>query len=89
MTIEEERTLVQRAQKGDSAAFEDIVRAHEATVYRLALRQLGSREDAEDAASGARSAAAVSFRPTATPRASCSRDKTITTITNQSFTSSM
>ena len=50
MTIEEERALVLRAQKGDSAAFEDIVRAHEATVYRLALRQLGSREDAEDAA---------------------------------------
>ena len=38
------------AQSGDSAAFEAIVRAHEATVYRLALRQLGSREDAEDAA---------------------------------------
>ena len=50
MTIEEERALVQRAQKGDSAAFEDIVRANEATVYRLALRQLGNREDAEDAA---------------------------------------
>ncbi len=50
MTIEEERALVQRAQKGDGAAFEDIVRANEATVYRLALRQLGNREDAEDAA---------------------------------------
>ena len=50
MTIEEERALLARAQKGDSAAFEDIVRAHEATVYRLALRQLGNREDAEDAA---------------------------------------
>ncbi len=50
MTREEERELLTRAQKGDSAAFEDIVRAHEATVYHLALRQLGSREDAEDAA---------------------------------------
>lgn len=50
MTLEEERALLARAQKGDSAAFEDIVRAHEATVYRLALRQLGNREDAEDAA---------------------------------------
>ncbi len=50
MTMEEERALLARAQKGDSAAFEDIVRAHEATVYRLALRQLGNREDAEDAA---------------------------------------
>ena len=50
MTREEELALLRRAQKGDSAAFEEIVRAHEATVYHLALRQLGSREDAEDAA---------------------------------------
>ena len=50
MTREEERELLSRAQKGDSAAFEEIVRAHEATVYHLALRQLGNREDAEDAA---------------------------------------
>ena len=50
MTNEEERALLLRAQKGDSAAFEDIVRANEAVVYRLALRQLGNREDAEDAA---------------------------------------
>ena len=50
MTIEEERALLSRAQGGDSAAFEDIVRAYEKTVYHLALRQLGSREDAEDAA---------------------------------------
>ena len=50
MTIEEERLLLRRAQGGDSAAFEDIVRAHEKTVYHLALRQLGNREDAEDAA---------------------------------------
>lgn len=50
MTIEEERALLRRAQAGDSAAFEDIVRTHEKTVYHLALRQLGNREDAEDAA---------------------------------------
>ena len=50
LTREEENALLARAQNGDSAAFEEIVRAHEATVYRLALRQLGSREDAEDAA---------------------------------------
>jgi len=50
LTNEEERALLLRAQKGDSAAFEDIVRANEAVVYRLALRQLGNREDAEDAA---------------------------------------
>ena len=50
MTRQEELALLRRAKDGDSAAFEEIVRAHEATVYHLALRQLGSREDAEDAA---------------------------------------
>lgn len=50
MTKEEELTLLRRAQRGDADAFEEIVRAHERTVYHLALRQLGSREDAEDAA---------------------------------------
>ena len=50
MTREEEQALLMRAQQGDGAAFEEIVRAHEATVYHLALRQLGNREDAEDAA---------------------------------------
>ena len=50
MTREEEHALLMRAQQGDGAAFEEIVRAHEATVYHLALRQLGNREDAEDAA---------------------------------------
>ena len=50
MTKEEEQLLLRRARKGDGAAFEELVRANEATVYHLALRQLGSREDAEDAA---------------------------------------
>ena len=50
MTREEELTLLRRAQRGDGAAFEEIVRANEAAVYHLALRRLGSREDAEDAA---------------------------------------
>ena len=50
MTREEELNILHRAQKGDGAAFEELVRAHEKTVYHLALRQLGSREDAEDAA---------------------------------------
>ena len=49
MTKEEELALLHRAQKGDAGAFEEIVRACEKTVYHLALRQLGSREDAEDA----------------------------------------
>nr|AMP55584.1 nifR3_yhdG: putative TIM-barrel protein, nifR3 family [uncultured bacterium] len=50
MTLDEERTLVQRARAGDTDAFALLVLAHEKTVYHLALRQLGSREDAEDAA---------------------------------------
>lgn len=40
--------LVQAAQSGDIAAFEQIVRRHQAAVYRVALRMLGSRADAED-----------------------------------------
>jgi len=49
MTRQEELELLNRAQKGDVAAFEEIVRTHEKTVYNLALRTLGSCEDAEDA----------------------------------------
>ena len=49
MEREIELDILQRARKGDSAAFEEIVRAHEKTVYNLALRTLGNREDAEDA----------------------------------------
>ena len=50
MTKEEEQVLLNRARQGDGDAFEELVRAHEKTVYHLALRQLGNREDAEDAA---------------------------------------
>lgn len=49
MTKEEELGLLRKAQSGDMRAFEEIVLANEKTVYNLALRQLGSREDAEDA----------------------------------------
>jgi RNA polymerase sigma-70 factor, ECF subfamily len=40
--------LVQAAQDGDTDAFEAIVRNHQAGVYRVALRMLGSRADAQD-----------------------------------------
>lgn len=40
--------LVQAAQDGDLDAFEAIVRRHEAAIYRIALRMLGSRADAQD-----------------------------------------
>lgn len=42
--------LVERWQGGDSEAFEQLVRRHERSVFRLMLRMLGSREEAEDAA---------------------------------------
>jgi RNA polymerase sigma-70 factor, ECF subfamily len=40
--------LVQAAQAGDIDAFEAIVRSHQAGVYRVALRMLGSQTDAQD-----------------------------------------
>jgi len=40
--------LVQRWQSGDERAFEDLVRRHERRVFRLLLRMLGTREEAED-----------------------------------------
>lgn len=42
--------LVERWQAGDATAFEALVRRHERRVYRLLLRMLGTREEAEDAA---------------------------------------
>ena len=42
--------LVRRAQAGELAAFNSLVLRHQDAVYSLALRFLGSREAAEDAA---------------------------------------
>lgn len=47
MTVEE---LVWAAAKGNTLAFEELVRLHEKKVYALALRMCGSSEDAADAA---------------------------------------
>ena len=49
MTKDEERSLVTRAKRGDTNAFEDIVLAYEKPVYNLALRYLRNPEDARDA----------------------------------------
>jgi RNA polymerase sigma-70 factor, ECF subfamily len=42
--------LVQRARRGDSAAFGELVDRHQSAVYRAAVAALGSHADAEDAA---------------------------------------
>ena len=42
--------LVARWQRGDTEAFGALVRRHEQRVFRLLVRMLGSREEAEDAA---------------------------------------
>jgi RNA polymerase sigma-70 factor, ECF subfamily len=41
--------LVSRAQAGQLAAFEELVRKHRLATYRVALRMLGDESDAEDA----------------------------------------
>ncbi len=46
----EDEALVRRAQAGEIAAFNTLVLRHQDSVYGLALRFLGSREAAEDAA---------------------------------------
>jgi len=43
-----EPQLVREAAAGDTTAFDALVLRHAKPVYRLALRMLGSREDAED-----------------------------------------
>ena len=49
MTREQERVLIARVLDGDTDAFEALVRANEKGVYNLALRMLGSEQDALDA----------------------------------------
>ena len=50
MTKEEELAVVQRVQRGDVNAFEDLVAAYEKNVFNLALRMTGNAQDAEDMA---------------------------------------
>jgi RNA polymerase sigma-70 factor (ECF subfamily) len=44
----EEQELVEACRRGDYGCFEKIVGAHERKVYNLALRMLGSPDDARD-----------------------------------------
>jgi RNA polymerase sigma-70 factor (ECF subfamily) len=48
--LAEERRLIARAKGGDRAAFRELVEAHRARAYALALRILRSAEDAEEVA---------------------------------------
>jgi RNA polymerase sigma-70 factor, ECF subfamily len=45
---DEDRELVARCQKGDSLAFEELVRRHQQTVMNLAYHYLGHQNDIED-----------------------------------------
>lgn len=44
----DERSLIRAAQRGDSAAFEQLVRAYDSNVLRMAYNLLHSEEDARD-----------------------------------------
>lgn len=48
LTEQSEKILVSLAKRGDMPSFEQLVLAHEKMVYHVALRMLGSSEDAKD-----------------------------------------
>jgi RNA polymerase sigma-70 factor (ECF subfamily) len=48
LPLADEAALVGRARAGDRAAFDDLVRAHHAALYRLAMRSLGDADEAAD-----------------------------------------
>lgn len=48
MDLAVERDLVQRAQEGDSEAFGELVEAHQAFAFNVALRAVDNSQDAED-----------------------------------------
>jgi len=49
----EESELVARAQRGDAAAYEELVRMHHGIAFRTAYLVVGSAEDAEEVAADA------------------------------------
>lgn len=49
----EDHQLVERSRAGDVAAFEELVRRHQARAYAIAYRLLGNREDAQEVAQDA------------------------------------
>ncbi len=49
-TADPDAELIERWQAGDLGAFEQLIKRHERKVFRLLLRMLGSREEAQDVA---------------------------------------
>ncbi len=49
----DEPALVRRVLQGDAAAFEELLKPHQAALFTLACRMLGDREDARDAVQSA------------------------------------
>ena len=49
MTAATDQALIASAQRGDPAAFDELVRRHTTTMYRVAVRILGNAAEAEDA----------------------------------------
>jgi RNA polymerase sigma-70 factor (ECF subfamily) len=50
VSVDPDAELVAAWQAGDDDAFEELVRRHEKRVFRLLMRMMGSREEAEDVA---------------------------------------
>ena len=44
----DERDMIERASRGDAAAFNHLMEQHERRMYAVALRMCGNREDAQD-----------------------------------------
>ena len=44
----DERNMIERASRGDAAAFNHLMAQHERRMYAVALRMCGNREDAQD-----------------------------------------
>ena len=47
---ESDRELVEGLQRGDAAAYRELMRTHEHRVFTIAFRMLGNRQEAEDVA---------------------------------------
>jgi RNA polymerase sigma-70 factor (ECF subfamily) len=46
--LDDERLLIGRAQRGDTAAFDTLIRRHLQRAFAIAFRVVGNRHDAED-----------------------------------------